>query len=797
MRVLLLALLFAIGLWAQNSGIGTPPPITTLGVVGPNNLTTVFTPQQSQPSCVPDGVTDCTSGITGMMTNIANTPGSRGHLTCGILTSTYRVESPITFPSHSYIDGDSPATTSGQLCSIDYVPASSPGTVIAAFSAQGVTDLHLSNLSLQATSSFIPDVVLLLARNVSSVGSSGHFNHVKISGSVNNAVVYSIGYETTYWDDFAIGLTGGSATSMFYIAGYDYLGICPTCNNGVGASNTVIHLNNFLIELAGSAAASGITMVAEGGTGDMSVSHGYINTNNTSDGITLISGGGSYGHGVEFSDIRFEQVTQAVHFTNVGGGTGSGGARGSAPVYVSGGSASGTGVCTLTSTNGGGTGATGTIVVTAGVLGTVAITATGTGYTTPATTWTAATSTATCSGTVTTSGGVLTGSNNGGLGNFIFRNLNSASPSTGRLFYGDSGTTVFGSSFDHNEVLVSSSVVSDFDQVVSSKFVESYGIIRFRGANSCENSLEELYSTNTNAGFILPSGSENCNFINNFVNSTPTTSPGGRLTVNLPIPSTPTLTPSTMGGTLAANTYYYEVSAGDGTAAGFTVPGPEVSATTTGSTGSVAFTSGTYTVLPAAQYRIWRGTSPGAENCFQLTAVVNFTDIGGTCTAGTPPILGTAVAMSWGGTASGGNKSQLYNNGITHLEDSTEICINCVGANTTTLIGAASGDNVQLGVGGVFTINNTHMQITNGGPVLSSCGGTTAVNGGNDIMGNFTIGAGGTGCVLTWASTYVSTPRFCLLVAESGTQPTYVRTSATVFTVSNAIPGIYDYICAR
>jgi hypothetical protein len=93
-------------------------------------------------------------------------------------------------------------------------------------------------------------------------------------------------------------------------------------------------------------------------------------------------------------------------------------------------------------------------------------------------------------------------------------------------------------------------------------------------------------------------------------------------------------TASTTGGTLAANTYYYRVSAVVG---GLEILcSNELSVTTTGSTSSVTLTWNAYT--NATAYKIYRGTSSGGENVYYQPAgtATSYTDTNGSASAGTP-----------------------------------------------------------------------------------------------------------------------------------------------------------------
>jgi len=96
------------------------------------------------------------------------------------------------------------------------------------------------------------------------------------------------------------------------------------------------------------------------------------------------------------------------------------------------------------------------------------------------------------------------------------------------------------------------------------------------------------------------------------------------------------------GGTLNG-TYYYKVSAGDGT--GWTVLSAEVSATVDGGTTAGTITVSWDAVPGASVYRVWRGTSSGGQNEYYETTSTSINDDGSlTYTAGTPP----SVTDAWG-----------------------------------------------------------------------------------------------------------------------------------------------------
>jgi hypothetical protein len=108
-----------------------------------------------------------------------------------------------------------------------------------------------------------------------------------------------------------------------------------------------------------------------------------------------------------------------------------------------------------------------------------------------------------------------------------------------------------------------------------------------------------------------------------------------------PVANTPTT--STTGGTLAAGTYFYVVTAILST--GETVASNEVSITTTGTTSSNTITWTAPLGMTVTGYRVYRGTSTGAENVFYAPGnVLTFTDTNAASTGGTPP---TDTGTGW------------------------------------------------------------------------------------------------------------------------------------------------------
>jgi hypothetical protein len=102
-------------------------------------------------------------------------------------------------------------------------------------------------------------------------------------------------------------------------------------------------------------------------------------------------------------------------------------------------------------------------------------------------------------------------------------------------------------------------------------------------------------------------------------------------------------TPSGSGGTFAAGTYYWVLTATN--ANGETLRSNEVSATLSGTTSSV--TINWSQITGATGYKLYRGTAAGAENALITTigsgATITYTDTGSAGSGGAPPLASTAV----------------------------------------------------------------------------------------------------------------------------------------------------------
>lgn len=150
----------------------------------------------------------------------------------------------------------------------------------------------------------------------------------------------------------------------------------------------------------------------------------------------------------------------------------------------------------------------------------------------------------------------------------------------------------------------------------------------------------------------------------------------------LSVPSGINATGSGTGGTLGAATYYYVVTAFN--IAGETTASAEVSATTTGTTSSVALSwshvAGVFDLASRAQpdagYRIYRGTVSGSENLLVATVAATattWTDTGAAGVAGTPPLSNTAKTFCGYNSFDGGTITAVGTNCSINVSPATSV----------------------------------------------------------------------------------------------------------------------------
>lgn len=130
----------------------------------------------------------------------------------------------------------------------------------------------------------------------------------------------------------------------------------------------------------------------------------------------------------------------------------------------------------------------------------------------------------------------------------------------------------------------------------------------------------------------------------------------GAVAVTVAAPATPgpvTATGSISGGTLAAGTYYYKVTALN--VGGESLASAEATATiTSGTSGSVSLSL--TPIAGATAYRYYRGASPGAQTLYYQSANSSFVDTGSTLTSvlATPPTSGSGSTITYTPPSSGG-----------------------------------------------------------------------------------------------------------------------------------------------
>lgn len=121
---------------------------------------------------------------------------------------------------------------------------------------------------------------------------------------------------------------------------------------------------------------------------------------------------------------------------------------------------------------------------------------------------------------------------------------------------------------------------------------------------------------------------------------------------NLSAPSGVGAVGSGSGGTFAAGTYYWKITATN--FAGETTGSLEVSAVLSGATSSSTLTWSA--VSGAATYKVYRGTSSGAQNVLISTVTaLTYIDTGSAGTSATPPVSNTALAFIGSAAFTGGN----------------------------------------------------------------------------------------------------------------------------------------------
>lgn len=234
-----------------------------------------------------------------------------------------------------------------------------------------------------------------------------------------------------------------------------------------------------------------------------------------------------------------------------------------------------------------------------------------------------------------------------------------------------------------------------------------------------------LTATNTysliqvfNGGILVPGGfSPSGNFV---------MQPATIFGMLMALPASPSLSASVSGGSLASNIYYYVVTALDG-AGGETTRGGESLQAVAGPTGSVGVT---WTAIPgAASYRVYRGTSTGAENTWYPASTNAFTDIGASGSSASPPGSNT----SYGLKLNGGGTTWALGGSVGVGTSAPSTALQVLGTTTSTAFAGPLTGNVTGNLTGNVTGNVS-------GTAASVTGIVATANGGLGIDGSSSTG---------------------------------------------------------
>ena len=174
--------------------------------------------------------------------------------------------------------------------------------------------------------------------------------------------------------------------------------------------------------------------------------------------------------------------------------------------------------------------------------------------------------------------------------------------------------------------------------------------------------------------------------------TTAPTAPGGQMTMGQSAALTmTTVTPATAttGGTLAAATYFYKVTAINGSnPVGESLPATEVSQVTSGSTSTVTLTW--TAVAGATGYKIYRSTTTNTEVFLtQVGAVLTLVDTGSITPAGaSPPVVNTTPGFLRSGWLFNGFVAEFGYQTSTNNVAMMKLTIQATGARKMIVLGA-------------------------------------------------------------------------------------------------------------
>lgn len=212
-------------------------------------------------------------------------------------------------------------------------------------------------------------------------------------------------------------------------------------------------------------------------------------------------------------------------------------------------------------------------------------------------------------------------------------------------------------------------------------------------------------------------------------------------------------------------------------------------------------TDNTFLIYDAVNAIVMATYNPGAVGAgfisYANTTAATSTTTGALRTAGGLGVAGDGYAVNLVGTTS--LIASSATNGITITQ--AAVTRNNAAGNMTFASGTNAGTTFQLtGAGGTsqaqwkdghwLTANTT-------APALTSCGGGSPTISGTDHAGTVTMGTTATGCVITFATAYLTAPH-CTVTWRAtplASQSFTVSTAAITLTQTSTSSNLIDYIC--
>lgn len=271
------------------------------------------------------------------------------------------------------------------------------------------------------------------------------------------------------------------------------------------------------------------------------------------------------------------------------------------------------------------------------------------------------------------------------------------------------------------------------------------------------------------------------------------------------------------GGAIWANYVGGNFTTGDGSAIQV-VAASNSSSATNYTKGMQFYSFGTQPVQNAIQFLNAQGITAGEFQCvlcFQvhghgaIATVAYMTDYDVTVGAVTRNEGTTPYGVYWSGETyftTYEYSGPSFSIGATQSNFNSRLSVSGSSSNNPTIgvegTGAtpATSANLKLqalGIGAV--VNASHWGFSGTSPALTACGTTPSLDGtATDGTGVITEGTTATGCVLTFAASYLSTPH-CVISSPNAATFTSYTVSTTALTIVNgsASGNKYTYICAQ